>query len=880
VKTFDLVKAGTLDMKVVKPDTRTDVGDKITYKFTVTNTSNVTMTNVRVTDIVGGVTISGSSIATMAPGAVNNTTFTGTYTLTQDDIDAGAFNNTATVTGTPPIGDDVSQQASFSQPLTSVKTLDLVKTGKLDLKIVPPNDRADVGDQMSYRFKVTNTGNVTLKNVTVTDVVGGVTITGTPIISMAPGAVDSATFTGTYTLTQTDINAGTFNNTAKVTGSSPAGTNDVSGQSSFDQPLTAVESITLVKTGTLDMTLVDPPDRADVGDAMTYSFTVTNTGNVTLSNVRVTDSVGGVTITGGPIASIDPGKMDNLTYKGSYTITQKDVDFGTFTNTAVVNGTSPFGNNVTDDYSFSQLLSDKPLIGIAKRVVGSPKKVSPGVWDVTYEMLVKNYGNVTLQSIQVVDDLTKTFPSTHTLALPTATSFTVFSVSSSNFAVNWPATKSLGYDGSKDNNLLQGKDSLEPGAVGKITLVVRVIPGSSGPFLNSAVASGTHKTDESTIDISQNGTDPDPVSKGELTPDHNPTNNSDPTPVEFGAHLFDPPHGIKLLDTKGTPIFKWTMEWINDTNIVAINVAVSDGIPIGTIFVDDAIASGYALPTGSLPVGTVSSGVSCTTSSLITSTKYCYFEGPTLAYPRGRIVWQGILGPDLGVTDPLLAANLIKITFGVNLIPGTDSVKNVATIDADLNGNGVLDDGGELAVATADNSWHAPSELPQTGFAPGVTTILPPQAPGAQYRTDGDLTLEIPALNIKTSIVGVPSTSNGWDITWLENSAGYLVGTAYPTLKGNSVITGHVFGADGLPGPFVALGKLKWGDKIIIDAFGQSYTYEVRSVKDTQPDDASIFAHETLPWITLVTCKDYDEKTRTYLSRIVVKAVQVKVDIK
>ena len=65
-------------------------------------------------------------------------------------------------------------------------------------------------------FTVTNTGNVTLTNVTVTDPL--ITVTGTPIASLAPGASDAATFTGTYTLTQADIDAGTLTNTATATG--------------------------------------------------------------------------------------------------------------------------------------------------------------------------------------------------------------------------------------------------------------------------------------------------------------------------------------------------------------------------------------------------------------------------------------------------------------------------------------------------------------------------------------------------------------------------------------------------------------------------------------------------------------------------------------
>ena len=74
----------------------------------------------------------------------------------------------------------------------------------------------NAGDQITYAFTVTNTGNVTLTNVTVTDPL--VTVSGGPLASLAPAASDAATFTAVYTLTQGDIDAGTFTNTATATG--------------------------------------------------------------------------------------------------------------------------------------------------------------------------------------------------------------------------------------------------------------------------------------------------------------------------------------------------------------------------------------------------------------------------------------------------------------------------------------------------------------------------------------------------------------------------------------------------------------------------------------------------------------------------------------
>jgi len=42
-------------------------------------------------------------------------------------------------------------------------------------------------------------------------------------------------------------------------------------------------------------------------------------------------------------------------------------------------------------------------------------------------------------------------------------------------------------------------------------------------------------------------------------------------------------------------------------------------------------------------------------------------------------------------------------------------------------------------------------------------------------------------------------------------------------------------------------------------------------------NDVSIFKHEEKAWLTLVTCKEYDEKTNTYKKRVVVRAVLVNI---
>jgi LPXTG-site transpeptidase (sortase) family protein len=171
------------------------------------------------------------------------------------------------------------------------------------------------------------------------------------------------------------------------------------------------------------------------------------------------------------------------------------------------------------------------------------------------------------------------------------------------------------------------------------------------------------------------------------------------------------------------------------------------------------------------------------------------------------------------------------------------------------------------------------SALPNTGFAPGVVTQLP-QMPSDFAYAQTDLWLEIPQLKAKLNIVGVPfgEDSKDWDLKWLDGNAGWLDGTAFPTHDGNSALTAHSTLANGKPGPFANIGLLKYGDQIIVHLDGQKYIYEIRENKTVLPSSvSSVLKHEEYSWLTLITCKTYNERTGEYLQRTVVRAVLIKV---
>jgi LPXTG-site transpeptidase (sortase) family protein len=165
--------------------------------------------------------------------------------------------------------------------------------------------------------------------------------------------------------------------------------------------------------------------------------------------------------------------------------------------------------------------------------------------------------------------------------------------------------------------------------------------------------------------------------------------------------------------------------------------------------------------------------------------------------------------------------------------------------------------------------------IPITGFAPNTVTALNSVARPVYGTTS--VVIEIPSIKVDAPIVGVQLKDGGWDVSWLTDQAGWLEGTAYPTWDGNSVLTAHVVNADGKPGLFANLNKVKTGDYIFLYQSGYRYTYQIVSNGYVQPNDINVLRHEEKATITLVTCDKYDEKAGTYLRRVVVRAVLVDV---
>src|SRR5699024_7479403 len=108
---MDMIKAGNFDD--ANGDGVANVGEDINYSITVSNTGNVTLSDIQVTDPRIGGNI--GMIHELAPNTDSVLNFT--YTLTQMDIDSGGVHNIAYGAGTDPQGDPVRDTSTSNNPL-------------------------------------------------------------------------------------------------------------------------------------------------------------------------------------------------------------------------------------------------------------------------------------------------------------------------------------------------------------------------------------------------------------------------------------------------------------------------------------------------------------------------------------------------------------------------------------------------------------------------------------------------------------------------------------------------------------------------------------------------------------------------------------------
>ena len=204
------------------------LGETIKYSIDVTNAGNVPYTKVKVEDKD---TKFSDTIAEL--GVDETKSFTTSHVVTEADILAGSYTNTVTAKGDKiddpknpgqkltPEGKDSVTTGDANDPDGPTPPIEDQKPGLSVTKKASPTSGAAAGSTINYVVRVTNIGNVTLKNVTVSDTLVRFANNSGNIKSLAPGAYTELRYP--YTVTEANAAAGRVVNTASATASAPNG---------------------------------------------------------------------------------------------------------------------------------------------------------------------------------------------------------------------------------------------------------------------------------------------------------------------------------------------------------------------------------------------------------------------------------------------------------------------------------------------------------------------------------------------------------------------------------------------------------------------------------------------------------------------------------
>jgi plastocyanin len=394
------------------PGPAVPVGDTVTWTYTFTNTGNLTLFDVTVSDDNGTPGVPGDdvtvcTIAYLHPNESDSCSDSGTAAT-------GQYTNLGTVTGTPPGGladvsnTDPSNYFGVSDPPQTSVVLQKHTNGQ-DADTAP-GPYVPVGDTVTWTYTVTNTGNLTLFDILVTDDNGtpgdsgdDVEVCTLPFLN--PDAADSCSANGTAAADQ-------YGNLGTANGTPPAGLDDVSDTdpSHYFGVSEQHLELTLQKyTNGIDADTT-PGIYILVGETVTWTYTVSNTGSVPLSNITITDDNGtpgnpGDDFTVCTTASLAPDQASTCIATGTATA-------GQFTNLGTATATPPAGLDdvsATDPSNYFGVNEQQPALTLEKQTNGQDADTAPGPYvsvgdTVTWKYTVTNIGTVPLSNVTVTDD--------------------------------------------------------------------------------------------------------------------------------------------------------------------------------------------------------------------------------------------------------------------------------------------------------------------------------------------------------------------------------------------------------------------------------------------------------------------------------------------
>jgi large repetitive protein len=319
--------------------------------------------------------------------------------LTGPTGDAGldeilSVNETWSYTCAVKLAIDTTNKATVEYPggvKEATKFVDVINPG-IHVSKVADKTTIYSGTSVTYTYKVTNSGDDPLLNVSLKDDICGpaVYLAGDVNANSKLDKPEEWTYTCKQTLTDAKVNVepNTVLNTVTATG-----VDRLEGTVSSDKATASVviihPSIALRKSASAST--------VHTGDVVTYTFVVSNTGDSPVSNVTVVDDNCKPLL--GPVGDVNGNTKFDVGELWTFTCTQA-LSVSTV-NVARANGRDQFDNAVGEKTATATVTVIDPAIAIAKSA--SSTAIVQGA-SVTYTYKVTNMGDVALSRIVVSDD--------------------------------------------------------------------------------------------------------------------------------------------------------------------------------------------------------------------------------------------------------------------------------------------------------------------------------------------------------------------------------------------------------------------------------------------------------------------------------------------
>jgi uncharacterized repeat protein (TIGR01451 family) len=544
-------------------DPRPNVGDTITFTITLSNSGPNTATAVTVEDLlppgllfVSATPSEGTYDRTTGAWAVGTVTTTTpeTLTLTATVDSPTAQTNTATIRHSDQFDPNPGNNTAGATTTPQRADLALSKTVS--------NPTPNVGDTITYTITLTNSGPDPATSVTVADTLQP----GVSFVSATPSQGTYDNLSGVWTVGT--VNPGTpqrLTITATVVSPHPAAnTASISHSDQFDPNPDNNSATTSTNPQQADLALAKTVSNAtpNVGDTITFTVTLTNSGPNHATGVQVTD----VLPTGLTLVHSSPSQGSYVSATGLWTVgslangaqatltlTATVVSPDAQTNVATITGADQFDPDRDNNQASTTTTPQQADLALAKTV----SDATPNVGDtITFTVTLSNHGPDPATGVTVHD------------LLPTGLTF----VSATPSAGTYNSISGVWTVGTVATTAAQ-------------TLLIRATVVSPGPQSNTATISAADQFD----------------------PD-NSNNTANVTATPQQADL-----ALSKTVSDATPnvgdVITYTVTLTNHGPDTATGVTIDDLLPAGLGFVSaTATVGSYSSVTGVWAVGTLDNG--------------------------------------------------------------------------------------------------------------------------------------------------------------------------------------------------------------------------------------------------------------------------------